>query len=705
MRIRALGLAITLFIAGCASAPPAAPLRAPSFDEKMSWVLRLEQQRILSDPAPAPVSPPPVARGRKAAAAVPPPPPPSLLTLLGDSEARVRRRAALAVGRVGVSAGVEPLFALLGDADPEVRQVAAFALGLIGDERARPALTAALSDRATVVKASAAEALGMLPGRASADAVAAAAADILRSGALAATPGDDADGDRDSPAAVLRLSLFALARMQATDQILGTLLDPSGQPRSRWWPAAYALARTGDARARPALRTLAADAHPYTRAFAIRALAAAKDGEVVKVLLPYIGGSDRFMAFEAVRAIGQIGEKSAAPSLASLIRSTKDAALRADALLAFGSVGGAGSSEMLLDWIADPAPAVRLAALSALAQSDAEQLLTVLAGLDPDSDWSVRAGLADVLSALPPDVGQAKLATMLNDSDTRVVAAALLALARLRAPTAAAAAITRLGSDDIGLRVAAARAVEILRPVDGPSALGAAFALGAADPSPVARLAVLDAAVAFGAQVAMPLLRQGLQDKDWAVRVHAAAQISKLDPSLDPRVEIRPAPLRQPPAFYAQPTLVNPPVSVQAYVDTNLGSIQVELAMLDAPLAVESFMALARAGHFDGVAIMRTVPNQEVQAGDVRGDGAAGPGYTVRDEVAERPVLRGTVAITQRQPESGGDQFFIALSPLPDRDGQTTVIGRVVGGMDVADQLQRGDVVRRVRIWDGQTMK
>ena len=75
---------------------------------------------------------------------VPPPPPPDLVRLLSDTEARVRRRAALAVGRVGLRDGIEPLVALLRDPDPEVRYMAAFALGLIGDKGA----SGAAGDRA-----------------------------------------------------------------------------------------------------------------------------------------------------------------------------------------------------------------------------------------------------------------------------------------------------------------------------------------------------------------------------------------------------------------------------------------------------------------------------------------------------------------------------------------------------------------------------
>ena len=82
--------------------------------------------------------------------------------LLTDSEARVRRRAALAVGRVGLRDGVPLLTPLLNDADPEVRQMAAFALGLIGDRSARDPLVTALGDQSPLVQGSACEALGLI---------------------------------------------------------------------------------------------------------------------------------------------------------------------------------------------------------------------------------------------------------------------------------------------------------------------------------------------------------------------------------------------------------------------------------------------------------------------------------------------------------------------------------------------------------------
>ena len=122
---------------------------------------------------------------------------------------------------------------------------------------------------------------------------------------------------------------------------------------------------------------------------------------------------------------------------------------------------------------------------------------------------------------------------------------------------------------------------------------------------------------------------------------------------------------------------------------------------MDAPLTVQNFMTLARKGFFNGVAIHRVVPDFVVQDGDPRGDGEGGPGYTIRDEINQRPYLRGTVGMALDWEDTGGSQFFVTHSPQPHLDARYTVFGQVVNGMDVVDQILPSDVIRRVRIWDG----
>jgi cyclophilin family peptidyl-prolyl cis-trans isomerase len=181
--------------------------------------------------------------------------------------------------------------------------------------------------------------------------------------------------------------------------------------------------------------------------------------------------------------------------------------------------------------------------------------------------------------------------------------------------------------------------------------------------------------------------------------------LKSIDPAAAAGVDarIRPAPTTLSADAYAAPDLTNPPVSTQAYIDTDRGTIQLELAVLDAPLTVENFITLARKGYFNGLSIHRVVPNFVVQDGDPRGDGEGAPGYTIRDEFNERPYLRGSVGMAlDPWPDTGGSQFFIALSPQPHLDAKYTVFGRVIAGMDVVDQIQPWDVIRRVRVWDGQ---
>jgi cyclophilin family peptidyl-prolyl cis-trans isomerase/HEAT repeat protein len=482
------------------------------------------------------------------------------------------------------------------------------------------------------------------------------------------------------------------------------VLDAAGQPRVRWWPVAFALQRLQDPRALTALLTLAQDAHPYTRAFAIKGLGALKERAALPVLLPLVSGRDPVAVIEAVRALGRIGDAAAAPPLLKILQDrTAQPTVRLEAVAAVENVRTSAVSDVLLDLLSDPSPDVRAAALRSSAALDPEHFVTVLSGLDPDPNWNVRAALASVLATLPAEIALPPLSLMLNDSDQRVLPSVLASLVKLRAPTASAMMIERLRADDPAVRAAAAAAVAELKPANGAQALLAAYEFGQRDLTYIARAAALAALVKYGAADAQPVLKMALSDKDWAVRVRAAALLKELDPSSDVALQIRPAPTRLAAEGYAAQRLVSPPVSTEVYLDTDRGTIQIELAVLDAPLTVENFVTLARRGFFNGLSMHRVVPNFVIQTGDPRGDGEGGPNYTIRDELNERPYLRGTVGMALDWADTGGSQFFITHSPQPQLDAKYTVFGRVIAGMDVVDAIQPRDVIRAVRVWDGTT--
>ena len=701
----------------CASAPPKTPPVKPvglTFEQKMESILRLEDRRVLRDAPPPPVAPPPppvAGRGKKTpivALPPPPPPPPDLIGLLADEEARLRRRAALAIGHVGLAEGGPPLVRLFADTDPEVRQMAAFALGLLGDKSAREPLVRALADQSALVQGSAAEALGLIGDAAAADAIGRLVGQIVQSGALAQAPAEEDDAKRDTPSAVARLGIYALVRLKAYPQLASAVLDGSGQPRVRWWPVAYALQRLEDARALPALLTLAKDQHPYTRAFAVKGLAALKDPSALPVLMPLLTSGERRVLVETVRALGRIGDPSAAEPLLRVVRdASADPHARLEAVGAIGNLRVPAVGEALLDILSDPSPALRGAALRSLAAFDPENFVTVLSGLDPDSHWSVRAALATILGTLPLETGLPRLEALLTDTDQRVIPFVLASFVKLKAPKTVAILLDRLKADDAIVRAAAATGLGTLKPANGVQALADAYRLGEKDSTYAARTAALAAIAQYDAAAATPVLKSAFADKDWAVRLRAVMLLKGLDPAaaVDADTEIRPAPTTVAPEVYSAARLVHPPMATQVYLETDRGMIQLEMTVLDAPLTVENFIALARKGFFNGLSVHRVVADFVMQDGDPRGDGEGTPGYTIRDELNERPYVRGTVGMAlDPWPDTGGSQYFITHSPQPHLDARYTVFGRVIAGMDVVDKIQQWDVIRQVRVWDGQTM-
>jgi cyclophilin family peptidyl-prolyl cis-trans isomerase len=687
------------------SAPPTT-IAPVTWEQKLAWMLRLEDQRLLRDP-----NPPPQVVLRPATPTQPqivaPPPPSDLVRLLADQEGRVRRRAALAIGRVGLVAGVEPVAGLLAnDMEPEVRQMAAFALGLIGDASARPALLMALNDSEAIVSGRAAEALGQIGNRADADAVAGMVRARLDAGALNGITPDDLGYPLAPPVEAARLGIYALVRLGSYDALAATILDAQGQPRSQWWPIAYALQRLPDRRAVGALTTLAATPGRYTGAFAIKGLGSLKATQSAATLRQIVEQrrGDAAVTIEAVRALAAIGDRAAMPVLIKIVADVDgDATLRQEAMTAVAALATAEQLDPLLEVTSDRAPAIRAAAFRALARVAPESFMSTLAGLDPDRDWTVRAAQATALGTLPADLSSTRLMSLLDDRDQRIIPAVLNALMAAKISGTDRILLQRLRADDFAVRASAAGALADLKIPAAIPALLDAYKEAGADNVSDARGAILDALNTLAPAEARPLLLEALKDRDWSLRLRAAAML-KAQGYAEPTADaIRPATPSRPiddPAWLA---LGSPRFSPHAFIDTDKGTIEIELTVQDAPLTVDNFVTLARKGFFDGVAIHRVVPDFVVQDGDPRGDGEGGPGYTIRDELNERPYLRGTVGMALSGKDTGGSQFFITHSPQPHLDARYTVFGFVVGGMDVVDRLVPWDVIRKVRIWDGVT--
>ncbi len=338
--------------------------------------------------------------------------------------------------------------------------------------------------------------------------------------------------------------------------------------------------------------------------------------------------------------------------------------------------------------------------MQALARVDPATFLTALASLDADREWSVRVAMANALGTLPSAQSLPRLTVMLQDPDQKVIPAVLAALASSKATGVDGVLLDRLGSPDLSVRVAAANALADLKIAAAAQALADAYRRAATEDSYTARAAALGALARLDPAAAQPVLMEALKDRDWAVRVRALTLL-KEQKVTGQDAAARPATAGRTVTDPQWQAIVNPPYSPRAFIDTDKGTIELELAVIDAPLTVANFIALARKGFFRNNAIHRLVPDFVVQAGDPRGDGEGGPGYTIRDELNELPYLRGTVGMALDWEDTGGSQFFITHSPQPHLDARYTVFGRVVNGMDVVDRLVQWDVIRNVRIRDG----
>jgi peptidyl-prolyl cis-trans isomerase B (cyclophilin B) len=128
-------------------------------------------------------------------------------------------------------------------------------------------------------------------------------------------------------------------------------------------------------------------------------------------------------------------------------------------------------------------------------------------------------------------------------------------------------------------------------------------------------------------------------------------------------------------------------------METNRGTIVLEMYPQYAPMTVNNFVFLAGEGFYDGVTFHRVIPDFVIQGGDPTGTGSGGPGYRFPDEFRGNPLRHetGVISMANAGPGTNGSQFFITHSPQPHLDGRHTVFGKVTEGQDVVDAIRAND--------------
>jgi cyclophilin family peptidyl-prolyl cis-trans isomerase len=137
----------------------------------------------------------------------------------------------------------------------------------------------------------------------------------------------------------------------------------------------------------------------------------------------------------------------------------------------------------------------------------------------------------------------------------------------------------------------------------------------------------------------------------------------------------------------------------QVTIETDRGPIVMELDPKLAPNTVNHFVVLARDGFYNGLTFHRVVPDFVVQGGDPEGSGRGGPGYKWDDEPVKGEYTVGAVAMANAGKNTNGSQFFICIDDCQRKlDKAYNLFGYVIDGIDVAQKIQQGDVMRSVAV-------
>ena len=600
----------------------------------------------------------------------------------------VRGRAALACGRLrDVDASIH-LPVLLADPDPLVRRAAAFASGVSGDLRLVPLLAKALADPDPGTAAAAATALGRLGG---------AAAEAALRAVLAAPAG----GPREAAAA----ALFRTRDVSVVPLLAAEL--SRGDPGSRR-AAAWALARSPRAGSEELLRPLLDDADPEVASWAARGLGLLGDEASAARLDALARGAVPGPAIQAFLALERLAakRKAAAPARGTALARCRDA-----------HPGVALAALTLLRRI--PPDAEVLGALESVVAAGGRRggvALASLAALDPDAAFArafsrvgapldLRLGAAEALTLVEGARLGAWFDALLADPVPRVRMEAVSRLPREAAAAHASRLVRALADSDGAVKAAALDASAAL--ASGPSSepgvaeawrLAYAEALASREPDLVA--SALDAAASLAAGGRELVAARG-DDPDDLVRERARRLLVERFGGDPGRFDHRPVATSRSAADYRRLAASAERGRVLATVETTRGRFTAELLPEAAPMTVDGFVSLARKGFFDGTTIHRVVPDFVVQAGDPRGDGTGGPGYALRDELNALPYVRGRIGMALSGPDTGGSQWFVALSRQAHLDGGYTVFGEVVSGMDVLERLEQNDRLVTVRVSEG----
>ncbi|CAN5318829.1 hypothetical protein BH20ACI1_BH20ACI1_20010 [soil metagenome] len=686
----------------------------------------------------------------------------TLEDLMKSANAPIRKRAALASGRIGDERAISALVNLLeNDKNAEVRATAAFSLGEIESIKAADTILKVLQDtkEADEVRARAIEAAGKITAANAKD----EKAKDLGEAILDVLQFEDKRGKLQNRDVIL-LGITAVLRAKPEEGDFVTakfLTNTDARIRA---DAANTLSRLRAKNANVQLRVmLLSDDDAIARANAARALGAAEDKDAFNLLFEAASSDeDLRVRVSAIRSLGSLKDKQAADKLLqrgeklfSEYKKSKFAnPIEKNELLeiaaALGKILEKSEDKKIITFLNDVYKsdryhsseiAVALSQISPVALGGSAQEI----GDSTLNDWQVLRSFVQGLelnSKLPENklnglikdesaknlkylleegVGRKSENRFTNEKMIYSIPDVLRAYAAFKPADADKFIREYLTHKNFIVRTTAAELLgEQPMTKENVEALKTAFAESLKTDKDYndAQLAILSALVKSDKMQAISSLKLALDAPDYLVRRHAADLIKQNNlvkefPNAEekvgtvklynPKTETKLGQILNSNADYIRAVSRK---SASAIITTEKGIFTIEFFPEDAPLTVDNFIKLAKSGYFNGVAIHRVVPNFVIQDGDPRGDGNGGPGWSIRDEINMLPYQRGTVGMALSGKNTGGSQWFVTHSPQPHLDGGYTVFGKVnETDMKIVDNIVRGDKILNVKIVEGKILK
>jgi cyclophilin family peptidyl-prolyl cis-trans isomerase len=658
-----------------------------------------------------------------------------LIELLTPPHGGARRRAIMALGRIGYAGAVPPLIDILNadrnaeNRDPRMRALAAFALGEIENHYAASTLLSHLDptiEKYPIVRARSAEALGKIAsnqrsaaslGNYGVKSIADALARLL--------PAAEAPITEDAKL-ISSMALSALLRIKhpsSIDPIAAQLRSPDPDLR---WQAANALARIreGINPAVPTLLPLLADTNALVRMSAARALGVAKSTQAIDGLIKLLADRDERVAASAINALGAIADARAVEPLVAMGNSLLPAYRSYDRekggvppqqnlllliTTALGNIKDQRALPLLKAFrFADGRLGSSAEIEIAMAKFGEAPFFDIPANLKLSAmDWKAMAAHAEGLGQLGTERAKAILLDLLSGKtygrpDARAVSPILTAMAAAKVEGLRDILLEQLKAEDVIVRTTAANLLGDAgdRSDAVAKALEEAYKAARNDRVNDARVAILEAANKLNRPMNVQALMENTRDPDYVVRLKAAEMLRQSEVELlATRLTVGKVETGHDRTFWKRMAEMSlSKKNPTAVIHTKKGEIRIELYAEEAPMTVENFMHLAKTGFYNGLSFMRVVPNFVIQGGDPRGDQNGGPGYQIRCEINLRQYGAGAVGMALSGKDTGGSQFFITHSPQPHLDGGYTVFGQVTDGMDVVSRIARDDRIERIEI-------